>query len=55
MKKRWSAEYLFSRCKVIDCDCGNRYIKTRKSQTMCVRCILLEYRGIGVRMSYRCV
>ena len=25
--------------KVVMCECGNKYIKTREGQTVCVRCL----------------
>lgn len=28
------------KCAVLSCACGDKYIKTRKNQTRCLRCII---------------
>ena len=27
------------RCEILTCSCGNKYLKTRDSQTVCIKCI----------------
>lgn len=27
------------RCEILVCSCGNKYLKTRENQTMCINCI----------------
>ncbi len=36
-----------TRTEILLCVCGNKYIKTRKEQTVCVRCI---YRTLPVKV-----
>jgi hypothetical protein len=38
------------KCAVISCSCGDKYIKTRKNQTHCLRCII-EGRDVVVSKS----
>ena len=37
-----------TRTEILLCVCGNKYIKTRKNQEVCVRCI---YRALPVKAS----
>ena len=30
------------RAEIVMCECGNKYIKTRKNQTRCLRCLSFE-------------
>ena len=27
------------RCEILICSCGNKYLKTREGQTVCIKCI----------------
>lgn len=27
------------RCEILACVCGNKYLKTREGQTVCIKCI----------------
>jgi len=27
------------RCEILICPCGNKYLKTREGQTVCIKCI----------------
>ncbi|MBI2096358.1 MAG: hypothetical protein HYT43_01855 [Candidatus Taylorbacteria bacterium] len=39
IKKGWREKPL--KAEVFVCVCGNRYIKTRKNQTVCLRCLFM--------------